>query len=72
MGQQPHDDQRHKAGHADIAGKQAAELEDHQADRIRKAALIGHGEPGPFRVVHFPLDGANGREARCAQQLEHQ
>ena len=74
-----HVDDACKQDHADdhtedigMAGEEAAELVDHEGDDIRKAALIADGEPGPLRAVHLALDGADGREARSAQQVEHE
>ncbi len=32
--------------------------------------VIGDGERGPLRAGHLPADGADGREARGAQQVE--
>ena len=43
---------------------------DEERCAVVKAALSLVGEPGPLGVVHFPLDGADGCEAGCAEQVE--
>ena len=48
----------------------AAELPDDEGDHPGKAALIADGKPGPFRAVHLALDGADGRKAGRAEQVE--
>ena len=65
-------DGRDQADDVQAAGEGVAELIDHQGNEVSKAALIADGEPCPLRVVHLTLDRADGREARSAQQVEHQ
>ena len=59
-------DRADEADHVQVAREGAAELVDHQADQVSEAALIADGEPRPLLAVHLALDGADGREARCA------
>ena len=65
-------DGRDQSDDVQAAGEGVAELVDHQGNEVSKAALIADGEPCPLRVVHLALDRADGREARSAQQVEHQ
>ena len=55
-----------------LAAEQPAELIDDQADGVGKAALPADGRPRPLGVVHLALDGTDGREAGCAEQVENQ
>ena len=65
-------DCKDQTDHIHMTCERIAELVDHQRDDIGEAALITDGEPGPFCIVHFTLDGTDGCEARRAQQIEYQ
>ena len=45
---------------------------DHEGSDIGVGGLVGQGKPGPFGVVHFPFDGADGGETGGAQEVEGQ
>ena len=65
-------DGRDQSDDVQAAGEGVAELVDHQGNEVSKAALIADGEPRPLGVVHLARDSADSREARSAQQVEHE
>ena len=67
-----HEQSEDQADNVDAAGEESAELVDHQSDGVSEHALVTDGEPRPLGVVHLALDSADGREARSAQQVEHE
>ena len=74
VNQHAEDDNRRNRAQTErrFAAEQPAKLIDDHADGVSKAALPADCRPGPLGVVHLALDGADGREARSAQQVEHQ
>lgn len=52
------------------AGKQQAELVNHQSDAVSQYALVTDGEGRPLGAGHFTLDGADSGKTRSAQQVE--
>ena len=65
-------DGRDQSDDVQAAGEGVAELVAPPGDDLGEAALIADGEPRPLGVVHLTLDSTDGREARSAQQVEHQ
>ena len=53
-----------------LTGEEPADLVDHHGHHVGEAAHVADGAQGPLPVVHLPLDGAHGREAGGAQEVE--
>ena len=53
-----------------LAREQHAELVDDQTDDIREPGHIPKRDPRPLGIAHLAPNGADGGEARRAQQVE--